>query len=481
MGAVPACFCLVHNQREYHKDVLTLFGDAPSKGGAAVEQLDKPLRRQERRRPERRALFLAQISRSLNDSLDYEQTLDRIARLAMPELGAWCMVDLLEPNGTVRRLEIIHPDPKLQKLVRELEQRYPPQRDDALGAPRLLETQQPELVPEVSDELLEREARDARHLEILRALRIGSYMVVPLKRRGKLLGTLTFVSADNGLRYAPRDLLFAEDLADRAAVAMDNARLYREAENSRQEAIAALAHAAESDRAKADFLSVMSHELHTPLNAIGGYAELLELGMRGPITDQQREAINRIKQSQQQLLAVVNDILTFSRTEHGRLSVRRENVNVNEALEAVRFIAEPLIRANDLTYEFRPSVPPAIAVADRERMQHIVVNLLSNAVKFSPHGSPIVIECAQRGKVVEIKVIDVGSGIPAEKHELIFLPFTQASTGFTRTAGGSGLGLAISRDLARLMGGDVTVESEPGRGSTFTLSLPVASDASTAL
>jgi signal transduction histidine kinase len=262
---------------------------------------------------------------------------------------------------------------------------------------------------------------------------------------------------------------------------MDNARLYREAEVSRKEAIDALAHAAESDRAKADFLSVMSHELHTPLNAIGGYAELLELGMRGPITEQQREAIARIKQSQQQLMTVVNDILTFSRSEHGRIPVKLETVNINDALDAVRFIAEPLIRANDLTYEFRGCAPPAIAVADRERVQHIVVNLLSNAVKFSPRGSPIVIECLQREKTVEVRVIDVGTGIPPEKHELIFQPFTQASTGFTRTAGGSGLGLAISRDLARLMGGDVTVASEPGRGSTFTLTLPAAVEAVAAL
>ncbi len=442
----------------------------------AGTEAPEPPRQPERRRPERRALFLAQISRTLNETLDYEQTLDTVARLAMPELGAWCIVDLLEPDGSIRRLEIIHPDPGAQKLARELLQHYPPNVNDALGAPRMLKTQQPELVPEVSDELLVKQARDQRHLQILRALKICSYMIVPLKRRGHMLGALTFISTDGSQRYSPRDLLFAEDLADRAAVAMDNARLYWEAENARKEAIAALSRAAESDRAKADFLAVMSHELHTPLNAIGGYAELLELGMRGPITQQQREAISRIRQSQQQLLGVVNDILTFARTENGRLPVRLENVNVNDALEAVRFIAEPLIRANDLVYAFRPSVPPAIAVADRERLQHIVVNLLSNAVKFSPRGSPIVIESRRRGKLVEISVTDVGSGIPQDKHELIFQPFTQASTGFTRTAGGSGLGLAISRDLARMMGGDVTVESQPGHGSTFTLTLPAAAE-----
>jgi signal transduction histidine kinase len=282
------------------------------------------------------------------------------------------------------------------------------------------------------------------------------------------------VSADDELRYTPRDLLFAEDLASRAAVAMDNARLYQEARKARSDALDALARAADADRAKADFLAVMSHELHTPLNAIAGYAELLELGMRGPITDQQREAITRIRQAQRQLLAVVNDILTFARSEKGRLQMRIEPVDVKSVLEEVRFLVDPLIQTNGLLYEIESCDPPLAVLADRERIQHVIVNLLSNAVKFSPRGSPIRVVCEKAASFAAIRVIDVGSGIPAAKHEAIFQPFVQASTGFTRTAGGSGLGLAISRDLARLMGGDVTVESQPGQGSTFTLMLPLA-------
>ena len=249
----------------------------------------------ERRRPERRALFLAEISRTLAESLDYEQTVSSVARLAMPELGAWCIVDLFDDGGEIRRLSIIHPDPALQSVARELQENYPPRPNDLLGAPRMLETQQPELVPEVSDDMLVKSARDERHLQLLRELRVGSYMVVPLRARGRLLGALTFVAADDQLRYTPRDLLFAEDLASRVAIAMDNARLYREAQAARTEALGALARAAEADRAKADFLAVMSHELHTPLNAIAGFAELLELGVQGPITPQQREAIARIR------------------------------------------------------------------------------------------------------------------------------------------------------------------------------------------
>jgi signal transduction histidine kinase len=427
----------------------------------------------ERRRPERRALFLAEISRTLAESLDYEQTLSNVARLAMPELRAWCVVDLFDDRNTIRRAAVFHPDPQLQSLARELQQNYPPRESDALGAGRMIGTQQPELVADVLDEMLVGWARDKRHLEILRALKVGSYMVVPLRARGRLLGALTFVSADDDLHYTPRDLLFAEDLASRIATAMDNARLYGEAQQARTEALDALARAADADRAKADFLATMSHELHTPLNAIAGYAELLELGMQGPISPQQREAIARIRQAQRQLLGVVDDILTFSRAENQGLQMMIETVDINQSIDRVRFLVEPLMRGSRLETEVAPCDPPLTVLADRERMQHIIVNLLSNAVKFSPPASPIRIECEKVGNCAAIHVIDAGAGIPGEKLELIFEPFVQGSAGFTRTAPGSGLGLAISRDLARLMGGELSVESDLGVGSRFTLTLPL--------
>src|SRR5665647_454722 len=273
----------------------------------------------DRRKPERRALFLVDISQQLFESLDYEQTLAAIARLAMPELRAWCIVDILNEHGKIERLAIIHPDPALGSLAREMELRYPPRSTDMMGAPRILQTQQPELVAEVTDEMLAASAYDERQLGILRALGMTSYMVLPLKTRGRLLGSITFIGTEPAVRYTPKDLLFAEDVAGRAAMAMDNARLYREAEIAREEAVAAVARAALADRAKTDFLATMSHELRTPLNAIAGYAELLELGMRGPVTNQQKEAIARIRRSQQHLLGIVNDILTFAKTETGRI------------------------------------------------------------------------------------------------------------------------------------------------------------------
>ncbi len=428
----------------------------------------------ERRKPERRALFLADVSRRLSESLDYEQTLANVARLAMPELGAWCIVDLLAADGKIERLTVIHPDHALEPLARELEVRYPPRSTDLVGAPRIVETQQPELVVEVTDEMLASAAYDPHQLGILRALGMTSYMVVPLKARTRLLGSITFISADPDVRYTPTDLLFAEDLAGRAAVAMDNARLFQDAEIAREQAVEAVARAELSDRAKTDFLAIMSHELRTPLNAIAGYSELLELGMRGPITEQQRDAIGRIRRSQRHLLGIVNDILTFAKSESGRIPVTLEPTPVDDAIAAASFVVEPMLSANGTTLEILPSTAGLAVVADRERLQQILVNLLSNASKFGAPGQKVSVSAKVREHLVAIAIQDKGQGIDNDKLEAIFEPFMQLSSGLTRTSDGSGLGLSISRELARLMGGDVTAASTPGDGSTFTLTLPLS-------
>jgi GAF domain-containing protein len=186
-----------------------------------------------------RARFLAEASRLLAQSLDYEATLETVAKLATPELGAWALVDLVEDDGAIRRLAVVHPDPSKQALARELERGYPPAVQDALGAPLVLRTREAELVPEVTDALLVAVARDPRHLEILRSLGIGSLMVVPMLARGHVVGCMTFVSADSERRYAADDLALADDLATRCALAVDNARLYRAAQQARAEALAA--------------------------------------------------------------------------------------------------------------------------------------------------------------------------------------------------------------------------------------------------
>jgi PAS domain S-box-containing protein len=223
---------------------------------------------------------------------------------------------------------------------------------------------------------------------------------------------------------------------------------------------------------KSEFLAAMSHELRTPLNAIGGYAELLSLGLGGPVTEEQLEYLGRIRKSQQHLLGIITDLLNFSRIEAGHLSYQKGPVALDEVIEAVTPMMETAAAAKAIT--LAAELPPAdcVALGDQGRVNQILTNLLSNAIKYTGSGGSIWIKCAISKETALIAVTDTGRGVPPEKLESIFEPFVQLGRSLSSAHEGMGLGLSISRDLARAMGGDLTVSSTIGQGSTFTLSLP---------
>jgi len=235
---------------------------------------------------------------------------------------------------------------------------------------------------------------------------------------------------------------------------------------------AARAEAEEANRAKARFLTVMSHELRTPLNAIGGYAELIELEVHGKITPEQREALRRIQRSERHLLGLIESVLSFARVEAGTLSFDIHKVSTTDLISAALALIEPQVGARGLSVESVDCDELHWVAADPEKARQILLNLLSNAMKFTPSGGRLTLSCARRGDSVEISVADSGIGIPANKLESIFEPFVQVDTRLTRTQEGVGLGLAISRDLARRMGGELSVRSAVGEGTCFTLRLP---------
>ena len=227
-----------------------------------------------------------------------------------------------------------------------------------------------------------------------------------------------------------------------------------------------------ANKAKSDFLATMSHELRTPLNAIGGYTDLILAEIRGPITEAQRVDLERINRSQRHLLAVINDILNFAKVEAGRLEVDLKDLSMNEVLGDLESLITPILIQKKISYEYRCCDPKYRAHADPERLQQILLNLLSNAAKFTASGGRITVECSATKTSMEVRVSDTGVGIPADRLQQVFEPFVQLERGQAPEMGGTGLGLAISRDLARVMGGELTAESEPGRGSTFILTLP---------
>jgi signal transduction histidine kinase len=230
----------------------------------------------------------------------------------------------------------------------------------------------------------------------------------------------------------------------------------------------------EANRAKADFLATRSHELRTPLNAIGGYVDLIELGVRGPVTEDQRRDLERVRYNQRHLLTLIGNILDFTRLDAQRLSFDLDDVHVDRMVTNALVAVSPLLDEKSLRREVLGCDGPVVARADKARLEQIVLNLLSNAVRFTPPGGRITVSVTARSQEVDVVVRDTGVGIPRDKLGAIFEPFVQVESGLTRTVGGTGLGLTISRSLARAMGGDLIADSDGTSWAAFTLTLPAA-------
>jgi PAS domain S-box-containing protein len=414
---------------------------------------------------EHRSKFLAEASTLLASSLDYQTTLAQVAQLAVPELADWCAVDMAGDDGAIVRLAVAHTDPAKVRWAAELANRYPVDPDSPHGVPNVLRTGKSELYPYIPDEMLVAGAIDDEHLQLIREIGFTSAMVVPLSVQGKVLGAITFVTSESGRHYGASDLAFAEDLARRAAASIENARLYRAAQEARRIA-------EDSNRLKDEFLATVSHELRTPLTAMLGWTHLLRTGhLDAQSAARALETVERNARSQNQL---IEDLLDVSRIITGKLRLDVRPVDpgsfIDSAIEAVR----PAAEAKEIRLQKVIDTGVSAISGDPQRLQQVVWNLLSNAIKFTPKGGRVQVRLERINSHIEISVTDTGSGVKPEFLPYVFDRFRQADGTTTRQHGGLGLGLSIVRHLVELHGGTVEASSPgEGQGTTFTVKLPL--------
>jgi signal transduction histidine kinase/ActR/RegA family two-component response regulator len=365
-------------------------------------------------------------------------------------------VDILE-GPAVQHAAIDCADPRTLALVREMRTRYPSASRPEHPLGRALASGEAQVLEAVADADLVRMAADGDHLRLLRVLAPRSMLVVPLVGRDRVLGAMTFMTRESNRRYAAADLAVAVDLARRAAIAVENARLYRELQ--------------ELNRIKDDFLGTVSHELRTPLNAMLGWARLLRSRTLDPVhAGKALETIERNAHTQAQL---IDDLLDMSRIVSGKLSLAVESIDLAGVIDAAIDAVRPAAAAKQIAIDVRSDARGALASGDPSRLQQVVWNLLSNSIKFTPPQGRVEVTLAAVDSSLEIRVRDTGVGIDPEFLPFVFDRFRQADSTTTRTHGGLGLGLAIVRHLTELHGGTVEAHSEGrGRGATFIVRLP---------
>ena len=411
-----------------------------------------------RKETERVQRLLADAGSALAASLDYESTIRSVARLCVPVFADGCMVDVVEADGMAVRLEAAHSEPRVEDVVRGARTRHPLELDSDDPVAGVIRTGLPVIFDTVTDAQLVAFAEDDEHLGALRRMDLASAIVMPLRAGGQTLGAMSFWRGSAASAFRGTDLLLAEEIATRAAMAIQQARLF-------ETALAA-------SRAKSDFLAVMSHELRTPLTTIVGYTDLMLGGVPERMPEQARAYIERVRVAAGHLLGLIEQILVYARPETSPERPRPERIELPRFLQEAALLMEPV--AQEKGIGFGLDLPPSDTTleTDPTKLRQILLNLLSNAVKFTD-GGEIRLGAVTSGDLVTITVSDTGIGIADEHLERVFEPFWQVDQSPTRRAGGAGLGLAVTRRIAAYLGGSIRVRSEVEIGTTFELDLPV--------
>lgn len=426
-----------------------------------AEELERSVERavDEQKAAQRRLSFLAEASTLLASSLDYQTTLSRVARLAVLYLADVCIVDITGENGRLDCVAVAHINRAQEKLVKQLRERY--QASDDLQYPPLdvIRSGQAILHPEISDAMLNGFALDKEHLRVFRELHPQTLMMVPLRSGEKTLGVLTFGLIKGQRRYGPDDLALAEDLTRRAALAVDNARLYEEAQQALQ--------------VRDQFLSIAAHELKTPMTSILGVAQLLlrHAERENQSDSREKRRLKLLIEQTHRLNRLVASLLDLSRLEAGQLTIEQKSLDLSSLTRRLTDELALSIETHEIEYH---GSPQAVMVrGDEMRLEQVLQNLLQNAIKYSPAGGKIELRVAEQDDQAVITVTDRGIGIPSDAIPYLFNRFYRADNPGAQQISGIGLGLYVVKQIINLHEGSVTVVSTPGEGSTFTVRLPL--------
>jgi PAS domain S-box-containing protein len=411
----------------------------------------------DRKRSEQASQFLADAGAALASLVEPDSTLQQVALLAVPAFADWCIVDMAQEDGSLRRVTVAHADPVKRELAQDLARKYPPDPDWPHGPLHVLRTGQAERLEEIPDVLLVEAAQDEEHLRILRELAVKSYLGVPLRVRGKAVGVVSFVAAESGRRYDGRDLAVAEELARRVAIALENAHLYSEVR--------------EAARRKDEFLAMLAHELRNPLAPIRNAVQILKMPGADRSTVERARAM--MERQVQHLVRLVDDLLDVSRIMRGKIELRRERIDLAVVVARAVETAYPAIGASGHKLKVALPPEPIMLEADPIRLAQAIANLLNNAAKYTEREGHIGIAAEQVGDEAIVRVQDTGIGIATEMLPRIFDLFVQADRSRDRAQGGMGIGLTLVRSLVQMHGGTVRAYSGGmGKGSEFVLRLP---------
>ena len=398
----------------------------------------------DQKRAEQASRFLAEASRTLSTLVDYPTALEKVATLAVPDFADWCAVDVVEDDDTLRRLSASHPV-------------------DLYGPRPVLQSGRPELITEITDAMLVESARDQAHLQLLRDAGLKSSITVPLKAGTEVEGVLTFVTSSSGRRYQDADLVLAEELAYRAGIAIENARLYSDARDA--------------DRQKDEFLAVLAHELRNPLAPIRSALQLIRMA---PDDLNRREKACEVMDRQVlHMVRLVDDLLDVSRITRGKIELRKAREDLAAVVHRAVETSRPMIEAEGHSLSVSLPSEPIFVEADGTRLAQVFSNLLNNAAKYTPAGGTIWISAEREESAAVVRVRDNGEGIPADMLGRIFEMFSQVDRSVEKAHGGLGIGLTLAKRLVELHDGAIEALSDGlGTGSEFVVRLPIYSAAS---